>query len=155
MEQLSAVIGLLVALSVAAERLVEIVKGFTWGKWGDFLKTKSEDPITEGRRRAILQTMAVVAGVLTAFLARAAIPAEVFPTTVSGLLALGLLASGGSGLWSSLSTYILEVKNLREALVKEAKARMALIDAVQSGKAPPVTQLFVGEMIVKALRAQR
>jgi hypothetical protein len=29
MEQLSAVIGLLVALSVAAERLVEIVKGFT------------------------------------------------------------------------------------------------------------------------------
>lgn len=62
---LTAVVSLLIALRVAAERLVEIVKGF----W-PFLNTPQADPKREGRRRAGLQLLAVIAGIVTAWLAR-------------------------------------------------------------------------------------
>lgn len=108
---LATVVSLLVALSVASERLVEIVKGMS-----KFLRQEQPNPAREGWRRAALQALAVVAGIVTAFLARPALPATLEPLTHSTLsvLALGLLASGGSGFWNAVLTYLLQVKNVRK-----------------------------------------
>jgi hypothetical protein len=120
MSKLTTVVSLLIALSIASERLVEIVKGF-WPA----LDQQNSDPTKEGRRRAVLQLLAVLAGIATAFLTGPMIPTEVYDaTTPLGTLALGLLASGGSGLWNSVLTYVTKVKDVKklEAEVKKSKA---------------------------------
>ena len=54
-EQLSVIVALLVALSVAAERLVEIIKNMV-----SFLRDEhKEDPKKEGRRKAALQVLCI------------------------------------------------------------------------------------------------
>jgi hypothetical protein len=117
--KLASIVGLLIALSVASERLVEIVKGMI-----PRLNGKSEVPWKEGVRRTVLQVLAVVAGIITAFLARPTIPTEVLPATNdSAILALGLLASGGSGFWNSVLTYVLKAKDIKE--VEAIAARKA------------------------------
>ena len=53
---LSTMVGLLIALSIASERLVEIVKGFI-----PPLNTKQTDAKTEDQRKSYIQLLAVVA----------------------------------------------------------------------------------------------
>ncbi len=108
--KLTAVVGLLVALSVASERLVEIIKGVI-----PWLNKQNSNEIQEGWRGALLHALAVGAGVVTAFIARPAIAPDVIPadtTNTVAILALGLLASGGSGFWNSILTYLLKLKDL-------------------------------------------
>jgi hypothetical protein len=108
--RLAAVVGLLIALSVASERLVEIVKGVI-----PPLNGKSAVPWKENVRRTVLQLLAVGAGIGTAFLARPTIPQEALSSTNdSAIIALGLLASGGSGFWNSVLTYVLRLKDIKE-----------------------------------------
>jgi O-antigen/teichoic acid export membrane protein len=117
--QLTAMVGLLIALSVASERFVEIIKGII-----PFLNKENSDETKEGLRRAALQVLAVVAGVITAFLARPTIPESIIPAKVTGawpILALGLLASGGSGFWNSVLTYVTKVKDIKKLEVEEKK----------------------------------
>jgi hypothetical protein len=120
-DNLIAIVTLLIALSVASERLVDIVKGLV-----PFLNVQNKDAKKEGWRKTILQVMAVISGIITAFLARgtitSAIP-EIFQTT-SGILGLGLLASGGSGLWNAVLTYLLQVKNLKKATATDAAKKL-------------------------------
>jgi hypothetical protein len=120
---LSSLVALLVALSAASERLVEIVKGLV-----SFLNMENKDPKREGWRRASLQTLAVAAGVVTALLARPAIQGVVSESwsTLPGILALGLLASGGSGLWNSVLTYVTLVKDIKELDADEKKRKRQL-----------------------------
>jgi hypothetical protein len=106
---LYALVALLVALSVASERLVEIVKGLFPG-----LNQEIRDPQKEGWRRAALQALAVLAGIVTALLARPAIGGVEGWDSVSGTLALGLLASGGSGFWNAMLTYVKNVKDIKK-----------------------------------------
>jgi len=40
-----------------------------------------------------------------------------------GILALGLLASGGSGFWNSVATYVLKVKDIRAADAERAEMK--------------------------------
>jgi|SRR6516165_9789865 hypothetical protein len=114
--QLSTILGLLAALSVASERLVEIIKGFVPG-----LDKHWSTPGWETARHAILNFIAAIAGMLTAYVAR-----EAFPTTLhlpSGFLTyvvLGLLASGGSGFWNSIQDYVNNAKNLKGRQAKKA-----------------------------------
>ena len=111
--KLTIVISLLVALSVASERLVEIVKGFIPWPW---LKEQNQDPTKEGIRKAVLQLLAVFAGIVTAYIASAAIPQNVgIPNDWTGKFALGLLASGGSGFWNSILTYVNKAKDIKSA----------------------------------------
>lgn len=116
---LSTVIAVLIVLSVASERLVEIIKGFI-----PALDKENDDPQKESRRKAYLHILAVVAGIATAFLAREALEASVPDAwnTTTGVLALGLLASGGSGFWNSILGYVNEVKKLKKEEVAEKKA---------------------------------
>jgi hypothetical protein len=62
--------------------------------------------------------LAIVAGILTAFLARDAIadalPANWKASPSQGFLALGLLASGGSGFWNAVLGYMLRLKDVKK-----------------------------------------
>ena len=117
-EALATVVALLVSLSVASERLVEIVKGMI-----PFLNLENKDKKKEGWRKAILQTFAVLSGIITAFLASPALK-EVLPrqlTSLPAIFALGLLASGGSGLWNGILGYVKNVKDLKKEEINRLK----------------------------------
>src|ERR1700738_648174 len=62
--KLTTVISLLVAVSIASERLVDIIKGLV-----PWLNQQRRKPVEEGWRKAALQVIAVIAGT-TAWLAR-------------------------------------------------------------------------------------
>src|SRR5215211_7252618 len=98
LEQLTTIVALVVALSVAAERLVEIIKNPI-----GFLRDKNSDPQKEGYRKVALLVLAVAAGLVTAWLTKPAIEGLNLPgewSSSRGIIALGLLASGGSGFWN-------------------------------------------------------
>jgi len=118
--KLAAIVSVLVALSVASERLVEIIKGLV-----SFLNQENSDKTKEGWRRATLQALAVVAGIVTALLAQPAIKGVVpgLSEHWTGIVALGLLASGGSGFWNAVLAYVLNVKDIKKVeAVKEKKS---------------------------------
>ncbi len=120
--KLTTVISLLIALSIASERLVDIIKGLV-----PWLNQQRRKPAEEGWRKAALQILAVIAGITTAWLASAAIPKGVgIPDDWTGTLALGLLASGGSGFWNSILTYVANAKDLKaaEAETRQIEARV-------------------------------
>ena len=120
--ELSDLIAYVVALSIAAERLVEIVKGVV-----PFFQKKAETEEGETWRRVALQLLAVGAGMLTAHLAMPAV-SELVPAqwqTFPGIVALGLLASGGSSLWNSVLDYASAVKSITKlnAEIKKLKKK--------------------------------
>ena len=116
--KLAAIVSVLVALSVASERLVEIIKGLS-----TFLNQENSDKKKEGWRRAILQGLAVAAGIITALLAQPAIKSVVpgLSEHLGGIVALGLLASGGSGFWNAVLTYVLNVKDIKKVEAEKQK----------------------------------
>jgi hypothetical protein len=126
--KIAAIVGLLVALSAASERVVEIVKGLV-----PWLSDEGKTAYRERLRKMVLQILAVAAGIVTTLLARSAIPADLLPDSAgfAGLLALGLLASGGSGFWNSVLTYVLQVKNIKEGLAAVAEAKVELAAQVK------------------------
>ena len=116
MDSLMSFVTLLITLSIASERLVEIIKNaIPW------LNNRNTDPKKEGWRRGILQAMAVIAGILTAHLVGPFLGDLVSGAwkSVPGLLALGLLVSGGSGLWNTVLSYLLSLKNIKAAQLKQ------------------------------------
>jgi len=117
---LTKIVTLLVTLSVATERIVEVIKG-----WVPWLNNQDVDPRKEGFRQAILHLLAVGGGCATATLA-----APVVKTTlgigqmdsINGLVFLiGLCASGGSGFWNSILTYLLKVKDIKASTADTAR----------------------------------
>src|SRR4051794_23130781 len=109
--KLYGVVALIAALSMASERLVEIVKGLV--PWLSL--EKKDDPVAEGRRRAALQLLAVGAGIITALLAQTAVQ-DLLPIVVEKpgvYVALGFAVSGGSGFWNALLVYLTKVKEIK------------------------------------------
>jgi hypothetical protein len=124
---LTASVTAIIALSVAAERVVEIIKGmFVW------LDKEKADPKQEARRRATLQGLAAVAGMGLSILAWP-VTKTLLPTTsnpTSTIIAFGLLASGGSGFWNSILGYVMSLKALKSADAASAKQDATLAGAV-------------------------
>ncbi|MGI4887197.1 MAG: hypothetical protein ACRYFR_19755 [Janthinobacterium lividum] len=121
LDKLSNLLAVLIALSVAAERLVEIVKNLV-----PYLRTTQTPANAEARRKLVLQLLAAAAGVATAFLAK-----ELLPTPLQNprhLVLLGLLASGGSGFWTSILGYVNNVKDIKKT--KAVGTRVAVAAAV-------------------------
>ncbi len=116
MENLSIIVALLVALSVASERLVEIIKGLI-----PSLDKENTDPIKEGRRKSCLQLLAVIAGIVTTLLASPAIEGVIPNLDWISIIALGLLASGGSGFWNSVTTYVNKAKDIKKSQAQQEK----------------------------------
>lgn len=109
------VFAVLASLSLAAERLVEILKNSIP------LLQKEKSSLDSNVRRALVEALSVGAGILTAWLAWDAISTslpDIFQSVWS-MIALGLLASGGSAMWNSLLKYAIAAKNLK---IKEAIA---------------------------------
>ncbi len=117
-ENISTLVALLVALSVASERLVDIIKGVV-----PFLNRENLDAKKEGWRRSSLQTLAVVSGIVTTLLTQHTIKGIVGGPwdSPAGILALGLLASGGSGFWNAVLKYVAGLKDLQNQLVAEKR----------------------------------
>ena len=115
---------LMIGLSVATERLVEIFKGVI-NYFTPYLEEPKTDKREERTRRVILQSIAVAAGIGTALLARLAFDADLPAPmrTISGTIICGFLASGGSGFWNSILTYILKVKELKDQKIVQLKPR--------------------------------
>jgi hypothetical protein len=138
MNDIKSVVAVVLALSVASERLVEIIKG-----WIPKLNIKNEDPVKEGHRTATLQVMAVLASILTALVCYPGLQ-KVMPenwNTIPAVIALGLLASGGSGLWNSILTWVLRLKDVEAAAAKKEKVELALREyeyAVALKKVQPI-----------------
>ena len=114
---LQEIIGLILVVSISSERLVEIIKGFF--PWLNEAKTNTT---IEGYRKAVLQLLAVFAGIFTAFLASPILADSLTGTNKPiGVLAIGLLASGGSAFWNAILTYVLQVKDLKKQEVQQSK----------------------------------
>lgn len=111
---------------------MEITKSF----FPDILTVK-ENVNEEARRQRYINLLAVVCGLITSALAQTQIPIEILPTNASDaqrfwtIASLGLLASGGSGLWNSILTYVVKIKDLKGA---EAKKENALADIASTQK---------------------
>ena len=117
-ELLYTLAALLVALSVASERLVEIIKGAI-----PALNNENADLTREGWRKAVIQALAVGSGVLTALLARPALN-KVLPDPwdkTGTYVALGFLTSGGSGFWNGVLGYIQNVKDIKKSLAARGR----------------------------------
>ncbi len=122
--KLTAVVSILITLSVASERLVEIIKGFF-----PSLNVENLDPPAEAWRKAIISIIAVVSGIFTAWLSSPILKGllkDLLELNTSktedyifAILALGLLASGGSAFWNSILEYLLKIKDLKETKVKK------------------------------------
>lgn len=128
-EALYSLVSLILALSIASERLVEIVKNLITP-----LNRKYDDPRKEGYRQAAVQLLAVASGLFTTYLAQKALPSQIAGLTDSTrIVALGLLASGGSSFWNSILTYLVSVKNIQGAKAAAMKSINAnnLIPTVQ------------------------
>lgn len=110
------VIGLLLSISIASERIVEVTKGMI-----PWLSAKHEDPMRERRRYMALQLLAVLSGIITAVMAlpilRGHMPAELSDAAV--VLGVGMLASGGSGFWNAVLTYVHRVKEIKGSIADQ------------------------------------
>src|SRR5207237_7901915 len=121
MDNLTAFLTSMVALSIGVERVVEILKGFS--KW------LREDPDprldregeTAGRRRAALQLLAMLFGALIAYVIGpkhfiGSLPdgALVSFTRIASSLLLGFMASGGSALWNHALDIVGAIKTVTE-----------------------------------------
>ncbi len=136
---LISIVTILITLSVASERLVEIIKGFFPQLSEEYLEGSKE-----AWRKAKVNILAVICGIFTAFLASPVLsgifknlyPEEStcklalgflnlgkdspcgFDFSINGfflIFALGLLASGGSSLWNSILEYLLKIKDLKKS----------------------------------------
>lgn len=109
------IIGLIVALSVAAERLVEITKGTI-----PILGTPRVNQQQERWRKSALQVLAIISGIAVSFMAEPMISGALPPNwhNTTGILVIGLLASGGSGFWNALMTYLLQLKDIQKTVVQ-------------------------------------
>lgn len=117
---LPTIVTLIIALSIATERFVEIIKS-----WFPSLDQSRDTAVLEGRRRAKLQLLAAVGGIVISYLAWP-VSSQVITSGPRSLtiVALGLLASGGSGFWNALLTSVVHIKDLKALDVKQAKQTM-------------------------------
>lgn len=109
------------ALSLATERIAEMLKG-TIPLLGREIQ---QNATAEGFRRAGVQLIAVLIGSGFALLSKEIIT-ETFKLQgdVATYLMFGAMASGGSGFWNSLLDISREIKKQREALTATERQRL-------------------------------
>ncbi len=130
---LNTLIATMVALSVAVERVVEILKQFC-GTWpvAKLLFTARATPGAENARCACMYVLSGAIGTLMARAGHVVILPNVHHVYV-GYVVVGLLASGGSSFWNHALDMMQAVK-----VVKEQTAA-ALVQANAAPASVPVT----------------
>lgn len=133
---LIAAVSMLVVLSGAAERLVEVIKGFI-----PSLNRAVQDPVAEAQRKAWVQALTIVVCLLTAYLTRDLITEGLGKgaTDVDWRLVvtMGVLAAGGSSLWNSVLTYLVSAKDIKKAEATELKTSVDQRRAFSLNLVPP------------------
>jgi hypothetical protein len=140
-EQLSTLVALLAALSVAAERLVDIVKNWFPARLAEEQKDAqgNVDVKKEGLRKVQLQLLAIVASIITVILAWPVMAGSV-PGAPSGawwtssegrliVVAAGILVSGGSGFWNKIVGYVGAVRDLKTEDAEKTEAEIQKTEA--------------------------
>ena len=122
---------LILTISVADERLVELIKSRVDG-W----ETTNPNPAKECERLKSLQLLSLFGGWVSAAMAWEAIKAayqqsEVWQTGLTCLL-FGLCASGGSSFWNSVLTYLLKVKDIKADTATMVKSQALTEQAMQA-----------------------
>jgi hypothetical protein len=114
------IVTLIVAISVAAERIVELVKGLIGSianPLGTWLNTQNSDPVKETRRQLVLHLMALGAGIWASYLGATAIKTAlgigVMESIDGWIFVFGLCASGGSSFWNSILTFLVKAKDVK------------------------------------------
>ncbi|MBL8699294.1 MAG: hypothetical protein JNK67_13030 [Alphaproteobacteria bacterium] len=121
MEAIYYAVSLIAAVSIASERLVEIVK--TLVGW---LDRKNPNSDMERLRRLALTLLAMIAGIFTSWLASFVVTiGEPGKSYALSILGLGLLASGGSSFWNSVLTYVLKVKDIKKQVADSQAKQLA------------------------------
>lgn len=164
MNKLTAVVTIIVTLSIATERLVEIIRKLFGNYFNPPELNEIGAPINpeeEIKHKTRMNLLAIICGIITAFLSSpilAGIFKDLFPAgtnckfyglfnlgssgdcgfelnggSILIIIALGLLASGGSGLWNSILEYLLKVKDLKKVEVSRAR-QMTRIDVAVARK---------------------
>lgn len=124
MNSLTAWIAFVAGLSVATERVTEIVKGY----WGRVAFEREDDPKAEEKRKARIQILAIVVGAGLSFITYQQIqPALKLPvdtwSRVAVCVVFGAMASGGSGLWNSALDIVREANKQKQVLTDKLKGR--------------------------------
>ena len=111
LETLTAFVTVLLALSVASERLVEIIKGFS-----EDLTGKKVEAGVERKRQLQIHLLSLLTSAIVVWLCQDYIVAtlKLANWNVPQGIAFTILASGGSSLWNSILSYLLSVKNLKQ-----------------------------------------
>jgi tetrahydromethanopterin S-methyltransferase subunit C len=122
MSGLAAFAGIMVAISMAVERCVEILKGLS-----PYLSLPNPDPKKDGRRAAALQTLAVIFGTIIAELSTSQIKGAVpvfssafgdWERTLGTCALIGFMASGGSAFWNHVLDLIGALKIQQEEAIR-------------------------------------
>jgi hypothetical protein len=153
--QLISLLTLLIALSVATERLVAIVQNLSTK-----LRTTGTTAKKEGHRKALVQFIAVVAGIITACLSQEILP-DIPLLHIKGaethwpvLGLLGLLASGGSGFWTDILGYVKGVKDTQQAAASSAQVQTALTNvAIADAPANALARIALNDSAPLTARA--
>jgi TRAP-type C4-dicarboxylate transport system permease small subunit len=113
-DRLTAVLGFMAALSVATERVTEVIKGFPlWSKW---LALERHTPRMEEARKMVVHLIAMAVGTGLAWLSHEQLSdvIGVSYTGIAGSFVFGAMASGGSGLWNSALDILREVNKQKQ-----------------------------------------
>lgn len=111
LETLTSFVTVLLAISVASERLVELIKGF----FAD-LNGQKVDATVERRRQLMIHWLSLVASLVVVLLTKDYITTTLHLNTWGNgeTAAFAILASGGSSMWNSILSYLLSLKNLKQ-----------------------------------------
>ena len=124
METITLLISYVLGISIASERVVEMVKGVFPILW-----QAQDDPKQEASRRSMLQALSIAVSIGVAFTATATLPNELkalgWVERVPGTVALGLMAAGGSGFWNAVLTLLGNIKDIKKGEVEAQRRSVA------------------------------
>jgi len=130
MNNLTSLFGFLAALSLATERITEVVKGLPYvSKW--LANPGKAGDTVEELRKAFIQILAIIVGTVLAYETRDAL-SSALGMHYSGFwacLVFGAMASGGSGMWNSALDIVREINQQKQIVTETLKATPPPLEA--------------------------
>jgi hypothetical protein len=125
MDKITNLVSFLAALSIATERITEIVKGLPLLS-GWLAVERPANSTGEALRKASVQIIALLAGALVTYLVREPLAAKLQISDIQPYMyvVFGAMASGGSGFWNSALDILREVNRQKQIATENLKAEM-------------------------------
>jgi len=125
MDKITSLLSFFAALSVATERITEIIKGLPG--LSNWFAATDKTGTTEEFRKVSVQIVAVLAGTLVSYVVREPVAKQLNISDASQIsfswyLILGAVASGGSGIWNSALDIVREVNTQKQLVTDKMKA---------------------------------